>query len=209
MNYTEVKKLALDYSDRSDASTINNMDNFLLVVESRVNRLLSVQKMVIRTFLNMIEGQEYYGLPSDFTGLRDIEFQSISPVDGRARRKTLQYVTPEVMNLQNTEGANVESYTIVADQLQIYPPKDGDILEIIYYRKVTPLSAANVSNWLSDNNPDIYLFGLMVEINSFVKDSEAKQLWEQRFQEALLDLIVDDSVNRWGGTPLQTRIFKS
>lgn len=211
MNYTEIKETALNYADRQDSEVIDNIDNFLKIVESRVNKLLKVQKQTMRTKVLTVADQEYYGLPDDFGGLRDIE---VSDFAGDTRN-TLRYLNPEQMNSAASQSdlnrsGNIKSqagyYTIIANQLQIYPPQDGLVLEIIYYQNIAPLTEASPTNWLSDSNPDCYIFGLLTEINAFVKDAATSGLWDGRFKTALAEITKDDKDTRWSGTPLSIRI---
>jgi len=109
------------------------------------------------------------------------------------------------MNIAMATSSNIY-YTIVANQLQLSNVEGGLILELIYYSKLVPLTATYFSNWLSVDNPDTYVFGLMVEISSFVKNPEAKMLWDQRFIDSLGEITSDDSVSRWSGTALRTRL---
>lgn len=203
MNYTDIVGLALSYADRQDQEVIDKMDSFLRIVEARLNRVLHVRKMAVRAQLATSTDQEYYGLPSDFSGLRDIEIRNTDDSSGRT---TLQYLSPEQLNqYSNIRGDNIY-YTIVADQLQIMPPQSDKILEIIYYQKLLPLGTTNQTTWLSESNPDTYVFGLLVEINSFVKDPQGKELWDVRFKEETEALISEDEIDRWSGTALQVRI---
>ena len=209
MNYLAVKEIALSYSDReSDAELPAKIDSFLRIVEARVDRVLKVQRMTVRTLLTTVAGQEYYGLPSDFAGLRDIEVRSADTVDGEARdRQTLSYLSPEQMNaVSSIDGGTVGIYyTIIANQLQISPPKDAKIMELVYYRKLPNLTENDNTNWLSEDNPDTYVFGLMVEISAFVKNEQSTALWDARFKESLAEIDLDDSKSRWSGVALQMR----
>ena len=210
MNYTEIKELALNYADRQDLEVINNIDNFMRVVEARESKHIQVQKQSMRTRLLTSADQEYYGLPGDFNGLRDIE---IANIDGTSR-STLAYLNPEQMNLAtNTdqtisiEGENAQGYyTIIANQVQIYPPVSDKLLEIVYYQKIPSLTSTETNNWLSDDNPDSYVFGILVEISSFVKDELAYKLWDTRFRQSLEEISKNDKDSRWSGTPLRVRI---
>ena len=172
MTYDEITSVALSYSDReSDAELPSKLDSLLRIVESRVDRVLKTQKMTIRTLLNTVQGQEYYGLPADFAGLRDIEIRGQDNIGGAAReRVTLEYLTPEQMNSATGFSAGTGNiyYTIIANQLQISPTQDNMVLELVYYRKLPNLTANDNTNWLSDDNPDTYVFGLMVEILSLI-----------------------------------------
>ena len=208
MNYSEVKDLALGYSDRSDDATVNNIDNFLKIVEARVNKKLKTQKMGSESSIPVVADQLKYDLPSDYAGLREIVV-----TDGDSK-KTGHIVTPERMtSMQDDPSESVDPsnegfyYLIIADQLKIYPAQDDTAsIDLVYYKKVTPLTATEDDNWLSSDHPDCYVFGLVVEISAFVKDGDAKAAWDVRFKESMLDIHTDDAKSRWGGTPMQMRV---
>lgn len=206
MNYSEITTLALGYSDRQDDDVIDRIDDFLRIVEARINRAIDVQKMSIRTEITTQADKKYYGLPSDFNGLRDIEIYS---TDTPNSRDTLSYASPEQMNDYSTNTTNLANakifYTIIANQLHIYPPQEDKQMEIVYFRKIPPLGATNNENWLSIDFPDLYVNGLLVEINSFVKDAEAAMLWDQRFNVSVNETNLDDKDARWSGPALVMR----
>lgn len=203
MNYTEITQLALSYADRNDEEVTSRIDLFLKVVESRINRIIKTSGMSSRTTIATVTDQEYYSLPADFAGLRDIEFRATASSDAR---ETYDYLPPAQMNAIADRNANGHYYTLIADQLHILPAKaTGGVIEIVYFQKLDPLTSSNANNWLSDDYPDVYLFALMVEISAFVKDKESKALWDARFKEALIEIQNDDGVVRWSGTPLQVR----
>lgn len=208
MNYTDITSAALEYADRaSDTEVSARIDTFLRIVESRTNRMLQVQKMATRAYLQTLEGYEYYTLPDDFNGIRDVEISDTLNANGR---KTLQYISPEQMNNASSNRNNIVAaiyYTIIAGQMQIMPPQSANkILEVVYYRGIRALSNASTENWVSIYFPDVYIFGLLVEISSFTKDVIAKDLWDQRYKEAVGEIEVNDSRTRWSGTALQMRI---
>jgi hypothetical protein len=203
MNYEEVKSVALAYSNRSDQDLISNIDNFLRMTEAKLNRELHVQRQSKRAVVQTVDGQEYYGLPADFAGLRDIETRVDASSKGRI---TFQYRSPEQFNNIANAGGTACVYTIIADQLQIWPSTDGEILEIVYYATLPPLGTLNQENWLSKRYPDLYIFGLMVEISAFAKDVDASMIWSQRFDGAIASIDLKDDKERWSGTSLQVNL---
>lgn len=210
MNYTEIVDLALSFADREDTEVTSRIDQFLLMVESRINRKLKVSDMSTRSVVDLTTtapDQEYFQLPDDFGGLRDIEVNSASG----GKRRTLAYLNPEQMNNRASaaqEGRNGPKiyYTIVARQIQIYPPQQDGFLEIVYYQRIMPLTPTDPNNWISDETPDAYIFGLLTEISSYTKDADAFAIWKGRFDEALDELSLDDSEMRWSGSPLTTKV---
>jgi hypothetical protein len=212
MNYASIVAAALAYADRADdTEVVANQDVFLRAVENRINTRLKVREMSGRTQLLTRDGVEYYGLPSDFAGIRDIELASAA---NSRNRYTLQYLNPEQMNNWSTNTSadtagtqTVFFYTILADQFHIMNPTSGMLLELVYYRKVPELLPASPDdeNWISTGYPNLYIFGMLVEISSFAKDKESAVLWDQRFTEEVMAIDNDDRISRWSGTSLQVR----
>jgi len=191
MNYDEVTAMALAYSDRSsDQELIANMGNFVIMAESRINRGLRVLEMTIRTTIETQADQIYYGLPSGFAGMRDIQIGNETGV----------YLSPEQMN-DLTDTTTGLFYTIIANQLQIYPAQSDSVMELVYYQRLPNLQA-NETNWLSDRHPDCYVFAIMVEIESFVKSQDGATLWKSRLESTMAEITNEDGIDRWSGTAM-------
>lgn len=203
MTYTELVAAVKSYADRNDSEVDSNFDTFIKMAEAKINRLLRISKMTARATVSTLDDKEYYALPSDFNGVRDIELQS-------DKRHTLEYLTPEQMNNVYNNGDNVEGYyyTIIAGNIHLLPIQStGSIIEIVYYQSLENLDGdTTTSNWLSENYPDVYLAELMVEVESFVKNAQAVAIWEERFDKSINALNLADQDDRWSGTPLKMRL---
>jgi hypothetical protein len=207
MNHTEIVDMALSYADREDDEITTRMGKFMLIVESRINKKLKVSDMSARAKIDLSTAdpdQEIFAMPSDFGGLRSVKIVG-------AEQRVLTYVNPEQLSNRKGSGSSGLSYeriyyNIQAKELHLYPPQNTGDLEITYYQKVDPLTAANPNNWISDDEPECYIYGLLVEITSFAKDVNAVAIWEKRFLECIADIELDDAEKRWSGTPLQTHV---
>ena len=207
MNYIEIKALALSYADKSNASeVVNNIDNFLRIVESKINRTLKTQKMQSSHQITTDINEEYYVLPDDFGGLVDIEIRA---EDTSRTRYTLHYLSPEQMNqwmIIDDDGRYKIYYNLILGKLHIMPPKDAQLLELVYYQRITALDAVNPENWISTIFPDLYVFGLLVEISSFLKDPNAASLWNERYLNVMTEVTADDTEVSTSGTSLQVKV---
>ena len=206
MVYDEIVALTLSYADREDEEVIGKIDSFIKIVEARINRKLRIFDMTIRATIDL-DGEEYYGLPPDFGGLRDIEVAN----DADGGRCTLKYMSPEQLNNLQRRSKSGEPqsqifYTLIANQVQIYPAKLTGILEIVYYQRLVPLTTSNPTNWLSSKSPDGYIFGIMTEISAFVKNKESTALWNERFRTVIDEIEQEDGKSRWSGTALEVRV---
>ena len=83
-----------------------------------------------------------------------------------------------------------QAYTLDVQAYQYSPALDG----VIYQR-----------NWLTDNAPDILLFGALMESGLyFGADSQNKE-WEARWQEAIWTLYTSQHKEVYSGSPIYTR----
>ena len=160
MNYTDITELALSYMDREDAEVTSRVDKFILLIESRINRKLKVSDMSARSVVDLTTtdpDQEYFQLPDDFSGLRDIQ---ISHTGGGIT--TLNYLNPEQMNNFINSGAQIGFvtgskiyYNIIARQIHVVPAQSSGFLEIAYYQQIPNLNATDPNNWISDEFPEL------------------------------------------------------
>ena len=207
MNYQDLVAMSKSYADRQDIEVDVSMDIFILFTEARMNRLLKTRKQSARIYTPTVTDQEYYSLPPDYAGMRDVQVNSELPTVSH-KSIPMDYLAPVSMNIQrNQPYAGRIYYTIIADQVQIFPTLDaGQSIEMVYYQKVPPLSVVAPINWMSTDNPDIYLAGMTGEISLFAKDYQAADGWFERMAEAVNELINVDVTERWSGVPLQVRL---
>ena len=210
MNYKQVKDAAQSYVDRYDQELVGALAGFTKVVESKINTALKTGEQAVRAQIWLERDIEYYGLPSDWGGFRDVELvergsnsinqgTGLHPMGGM----TLIYVNHEQMNGTNRRERQ-RYYTVIANQIQVSPPTDNQVLEVVYYQTVPPLSNDTDTNWLTEKHPDAYIFGLCAEICAFAKDAVGFELYKVRFMESLMGIAQDDQVTRWSGPSLRT-----
>ncbi len=205
MNLKEITTAAQAYCDRYDEELVTSMPSFLKVVEGKINNALRVGDQSIRSQIYLERDNEYYGLPSDWGGARDVEILH----QGQQHGRTLTYLAPEEMNKLSRKngGRNRHNYyTIIANQIQIAPPSDNEILEIVYYQRLPALEGDTASNWLTEKNPESYIFGLCTEISAFAKDVASYETYKARFAESMIDITMEDQVQRWSGPALRVQV---
>jgi hypothetical protein len=202
MNYKEIVVAAQAYTDRYDAELVGTMSAFTKVVEAKINNALRTGDQSVRSQIWLRAGEEYYGLPCDWGGARDVEILH----KGQQHGRTLVYLAPEEMNKLTRQHGEHNYYTIIAGQIQIAPPADDQVLEVVYYQRLPELDKDDDTNWLTEKNPDAYIFGLCTEISAFAKDAMLFEVYKQRFNEAMLDITQEDQITRWSGPALRTQV---
>ena len=207
MNYKEIITAAKAYTDRYDQELDDSMTAFTRVIEGKINNALRTGDQSVRAQIWLQRDKEYYSLPCDWGGARDVEILE----SGKQYGRTLVYLSPEEMNKvsrkrdSSTVGRH-NYYTIIAGQIQVAPPTDNEILEIVYYQRLPALENDDDSNWLTEKNPDAYIFGLCTEISAFAKDLASYESYKMRFNEAMMDITMEDQVTRWSGPALRVQI---
>ena len=206
MNYKEIVVAAQAYTDRYDEELTDSMAAFTRVVEAKINNALRTGEQSVRAQIWLMAGEEYYSLPCDFGGFRDVEILH----EGQQHGRTLVYLAPEQMNQvsrqNNSDRQGHNYYTVIAGQIQIAPPADNQVLEVVYYQRLPELVKDEDTNWLTSKNPDCYIFGLCTEIGAFAKDELSFATYQQRFNGALQDITMEDQITRWSGPALRTQV---
>lgn len=206
MTYEELVAASRAYADRNDLEVVNNVNIFIVMAEARMNRVLKTRKQSARAYTPTVTNQEYYSLPPDYAGMRDIQLNSTTPSISHTSC-AFSYLAPEIFNeRRNNPEAGKLYYCIIANQIQIFPVQDaGSTIEMIYFQKVQPLTEEANTNWMSIDHPDIYLSGIVAEIELFAKNYETSKLWDARMTRAIEELDSSDIKERWSGSQLTMR----
>jgi hypothetical protein len=204
MRYADILATALATADRADDLELPAViDGFLRLVEARVNRILQTRNQSRRATLVTDKDTRFYPLPPDFAGMRHIVLKhtrdDISGV-------TIQQLSAENMTRHIASGVHTPSYSIVGNDLHVWPQYEQHFIELTYYQRITPLGDDCPENWLSIHHPDAYIQGLLVEICAFCKDAAAAELWNTRFVTTTDEITLEDAVDRWSGPTPTVRL---
>ena len=63
--------------------------------------------------------------------------------------------------------------------------------EVLYYERIPPLSTANQTNWLTQNAPNVMLFGTLLQAQMFLKDDQ-RMIFQQKYDQAIQALKTED-----------------
>lgn len=201
--YANLKTAIADWLDRSDLT--DRIPDFIALAEARLNRELRIRPMEVRSTLTLTAGQRYFALPGGYLQMRNIQLNT-NPVT------PLEYITPEMLDRlygSNTSG-KPKAYSLIGDEIQLAPIPDTDYtLEVAYYEKFTPLSTDVTTNWLTENAPDVLLYGALVEAEPFIKNDERMPLWLNAYKEAIDKIQKADDRDRHSGSQMRVRTVYS
>ena len=201
-NYSELQTAVANWLDRDDLT--DRIPECIAMAEAKMNRNLRISLMEnVSTAITMTGGTREYSLPSGYSGM--IEFHlTTDPVT------PLSYLSPEMMNrvwAGSTKG-KPQAYTIFSNdgtrKIKFGPsPDSAYTTSMLYYKKIPNLSASNTTEAMLTENPDIYVYGALLEAEPFLMNDQRVQLWATAFQQALAASQDQDNKARHSGSEMR------
>ena len=196
--FAELKTAAANWLDRSDLT--DRIPEFISLAEARFNRVLRIRDMeTVSTAISTTAGTREYSLPTGFVQMKEFHL-STDPIT------PLAYITPEMMSRMQAGStkAKPQVFTIIADNVRLGPNPDAVYTtSMLYYKAFTALSDAATTNDMLTNNPDVYLYGTLLEAEPFIMNDERVPLWLAAFEKAVSDIQNQDNKDRHSGSQLR------
>ena len=209
--YATLQTAVANWLDRSDLT--DRIPEFIALSEARMNRtlrlaiMLNVDQTTLGGAATLVAGTRDYSLPSGYLQMLDFHLRTdpITP---------LSYITPENMNRMwaGSELGIPEAYTIFSDNASGTPIKKVKLgpspagtytYSMMFYKKIDALATDNTTEQMLTNNPDVYLYGALLEAEPFLMNDQRVQLWATAFQESLSALQEQDNKDRHSGSAMR------
>ena len=196
--FAELKTAAANWLDRSDLT--DRIPEFISLAEARFNRVLRIRDMeTVSTANSTTAGTREYSLPTGFVQMKEFHL-STDPIT------PLAYITPEMMSRMQagSSKSKPQVFTIIADNVRLGPNPDAVYTtSMLYYQAFAALSDSATTNDMLTNNPDVYLYGTLLEAEPFIMNDERVQLLEIAFKQAIDDIQNQDNKDRHSGSQLR------
>jgi hypothetical protein len=147
----------------------------------------------------LVAGTRDYALPTDYIQARTFSLTTDPLVP-------LSYVTPEIMNRiwAGSTSGTPSSFTIIGENFRLGPaPSSADGYSMLYYKRIPALTTVATTNTMLTQNPDIYLYGSLLEAEPFLMNDQRVQLWATAYRQAVNDLQAQDEKDRHSGSALR------
>lgn len=165
-----------------DTSIADVFDRLTKLAEARFNREFRLSEQITSTTLTIASGTA--SLPSDF-----LEVIGVYDTSG------FEYIAQPSQNAR-VGNAHRHFYTIEGDSLNTVGA-DGD-RTLQYYAKVPTLTTSQTtSNWLLENYPGVYLYGVAFEAAKYKRDVEMAAQMGGLMDGEITDAIADDDRKRF------------
>jgi hypothetical protein len=157
--------------------------------------------MIVRA--NASFDAQYGAVPSDFLETKSLKLTSTNP------QTPLEFLSIDALDNKASEytgSGKPRFFGVVGGQFRIVPTPDATYTtELTYYAKLSKLSTSNTTNWLLTSNPDIYLYGALLQAAPYLQDDARIQTWATLYERALNDSQTADDRSASSGGALLTR----
>lgn len=187
MTYTELLSAVADLMHRDDLTA--SIPTFVMLAEAKLNRHLRVRQMEMVLPVTPIV-DNVVTLASDVADVKLLWVPGYegTPLKPQALDAVVSAGTQGLPTLYARRGAS-----------DLYFNGAGDVQGVVY-QKLPALSGSNLTNWLIDEAPDVYLYGTLVQAAIYTKDDQTA--YAEQYMNALNDLASGE--NRYTG-PLVAR----
>lgn len=161
--------------------------------EAVFNRELRCPRM--ETEYDLSVTTEQTDLPSDFLQLRSVysEGSPDNPLDS---------LSPAGLRQRYRGSSGVPKAYAIENRRIIVGPVGSATLTLVYFARIPALTADNPTNWLLDENPDVYLHQVLAIIYNKLGDSERAALNLSIARDLIAAINEGGRKNRWGAGPL-------
>ena len=141
------------------------------MAEAEFQRSVRHRKMVERATVKF--DAQYTAIPADFLEMINLQINASTPYH-------IQYVTPQRADEErerlSSSSDDIEYFTILGELIELIPTptSTGITGELAYYKTIPTLSSATgyTDNLLLMNHPDLYLFGVLRQSASYLREDE-------------------------------------
>ena len=187
MNYTELVSNVRDYAEvGSEVLTDSLINTFLVNVENKVQRELDLDAFRKFQFSSFTIGSPFITMPDDFAFERGVQIKDQTTGDRTwLEQKDTTFI--DEYNVDRSDTGTPKYYANWDQNTLIVAPTPNAAFEIELWYNKTPdrLSSTNTTTYLSNNAPEVLIYGTVVEAFSYLKNPTYVQLYDQKYAQAM------------------------
>ena len=187
--YAILKADLIDLTENNSSDFATESDQFIDTVELRLSReLRNCPELYKHQTASLTIGDAYITKPSDL-----ITMISFSLLSSASKRTAIEYRDVSFINEYwptRSSTGTPKFYADWNDDVFVVAPTPSAALtiEMNYRKRFTALSSSNTTSWLTVNAYDLLLYGCLIEAAIYDKNPQMMQLYEKRYQEALVSV---------------------
>lgn len=199
MTFTTLKQDVQRYLERgvtlaSDPIVFEQIPRLINLAERRIARELKIQGFINVVTTALAPGQSVVTKPDRW---RDTVSFTLGTGAGYEQRTSLYARSYEYARSYWPDATQTGEPVFYADYdynhwLVVPTPDAAYPLEILYYQLPPLLDDEHETNWLTENAPEILLYGTLLEATPFLKNDERIPVWQNMYDRAAAMLNGED-----------------
>jgi hypothetical protein len=190
MTYDSLTSSVLQYLERSDTAVVNAIPTFISLAEFEISQEIKTLGQLQIAESNMTASNAILQKPARW---RKTVSMSVT-VAGKKQPVYLRKYEYLKNYWPDASQTSIPEYYADTDWEHWYiapTPNQAYAFEVLYYERISPLSSANQTNWLTQNAPNAMLFGTLLQAMQFLKNDQ-RTIFQQKYTEALRSLKTED-----------------
>lgn len=188
MSYTltTLKTAIQDFTENSETTFVNNLDNMIRNAEERILKLVDLDYFRKNANAPMSSGTEYMSSPSDYLSSFSFSYTNSSGDKVFLLQKDVNFLQEFWPDATDTGEPKYYAQFDVDHFLLAPTPNSNYNTELHYFYRPASITGSTQTSWLGENAPDVLLYACLVEAYVFMKgEADMMQLYERRFAEAV------------------------
>lgn len=194
MTYTTLVNQVLDYINRSDADTVNEVPNFIYQAQQRICREAKNIGLEVYVTNAFVVGQSVYQKPAQWRRNLTLNYGAGTNNNTRTQIYLRSYEFIRDYWPDDTVTAPPLFYCDYGySNFLVAPTPDFAYpFELAYLELPNPITPENQTNWLTNYAPDVLLYATLLEAVPFLQNYEQVPNWQQYYDRALASLNTED-----------------
>jgi hypothetical protein len=190
MTYDSLTSTVLQYLERSDTAVVNAIPTFISLAEFEIAQEIKTLGQLQIVESAMTASNAILQKPARW---RKTVSMSVT-VAGKKQPVYLRKYEYLKNYWPDASQTSIPEYYADTDWEHWYiapTPNQAYAFEVLYYERISPLSSANQTNWLTQNAPNAMLFGTLLQAMQFLKNDQ-RTIFQQKYTDALRSLKTED-----------------
>ena len=194
LTYNSLSSSVLQYLERQDAAVVAFIPQAIALAEFEIAENIKTLGQMVVANGNMTSGNPVIQKPARWRKTVSMTLTTAAGEKQPILLRKLEYLSQYWPNVSTT-GTPLYYADYDYDNWLVAPtPSANFAFQTLCYTRLTPLSSSNQTNWLTQNAPNVMLFGTLKQTAPFLKDDARLAVWGQMFDAALAALKVEDTL---------------
>jgi hypothetical protein len=202
-DYPTLKQAIQDWFARSDVGAY--LDYFIQMAEERIYRDIPAMNagryvQPMETALNVTIANGVAALPVGYVGLKHA-LVSVGGNTWELQRRNAEFIYTQYPN-RNPDGT--PAYIAREGQNFIFGPfpDSNYVITGTYWQRFPPLTSSNPTTWMTETTPLMLLQACNAAVATFLKDTDAFQMWEPAYQQTMRSFLLADRAEEQSGSAM-------